>query len=229
MKQTLKVDLHVHTGEDPYEKITYSAYELIDRACEQEFDVIAITNHNTVTYDHEIASYAEQKGVLLLAGMEGTFSRKHVLIINPICQKISRKLTLEDLTRHKREESLIIAAHPFYPSSTTLKSLLHEYIFLFDAIEFCHCYNHLMNFNKKAIQAASLYKKPLIGTSDSHQIWQFGKTYTLVEAEKDPFSVIQAVKEGKVEIVTTPLSFSSLLRVTMNFFISHTLKIPYTL
>lgn len=229
MKQKLKVDLHIHTDEDPFEKLPYNAFEIIDRASEQGFDVIAITNHNIVTYNQKLAEYAEQRGILLLPGMEGTFSRKHVLIINPGFSKIHQKETLENLAKIKNEHTLIIAAHPFFPGFTTLKSLLHDYISLFDAIEFCHYYNHLINFNKKAIESASLHHKPLIGTSDCHNLWQFGKTYSLVEAEKDTISVIKAVKEGKIEIIATPLSFTTMSRVAFNFILSYKLKIPYKL
>lgn len=227
MKQKLKVDLHIHTDEDPFEKLPYNAFELMDRASEQGFDVIAITNHNTVTYNQKLATYAEQNGILLLPGIEGTFSRKHVLIINPGFSKICQKETLENLAKIRNEHTLIIAAHPFYPGSTTLKSKLHDYISLFDAIEFCHYYNHLINFNKKAIESASLHHKPLIATSDCHNLWLFGKTYSLVEAEKDTPSVIKAVKKGKIEIVATPLSFTTMFRVAFNFILSYKFKITY--
>lgn len=226
MKDKLKIDLHVHTSEDPYENISYNAFELIDRAHEQEYDVLSITNHNTVTYNKEIVRYAEKKDILLIPGMEGSFSRKHVLVINSDFQEITPETTLKDLEKYKNNTSLIIAAHPFFPGSATLKSLLHDYISLFDAIEFCHCYNHIINLNNKAIQTASVYNKPLVGTSDAHYQWQFGKTYSLVEADKDPFSVINAVKEGKIEIITSPLPLTTLLRLAVNFVISHKLKIP---
>lgn len=229
MKQKLKVDFHTHTADDPLERISYSALQLIDRASEQGFDVLAITNHNTVTYNQKLAKYAEQKGILLLPGVEGTFSNKHVLIINPGFRKISENKTFYNLEKMQNEHTLIIAAHPFFPGSTTLKSLLCDYISLFDAIEFCHYYNHLINLNKKAIEAASLYQKPLIGTSDSHFLWQFGITHSLVEAQKDPISVIKAVKNGKIEIITTPLPLFTMFKVAINLLISSKLKIPFRL
>ena len=99
MKNKLKVDLHVHTSEDPFEYISYNAFELIDRAHEQEYDVLSITNHNTVTHNKEIFRHAEKKDILLIPGMEGSFSRKHVLVINPDVQKIPSEATLKDLKK----------------------------------------------------------------------------------------------------------------------------------
>ena len=83
MSPKLKVDLHTHTAEDPYEKISYNAFQLIDRASHEGFDALAITNHNVVTYNKELVKYAENKGILLIPGIEATFSMGHVLIINP--------------------------------------------------------------------------------------------------------------------------------------------------
>jgi hypothetical protein len=49
---------------------------------------------------------------------------------------------------------------------------------------------------------------PLIGSSDTHYLSQLGSTYSLVEAEKDVQSVINAVKEKRFEVVSQPLAFN---------------------
>ena len=222
----LKVDLHTHTAEDPYEYIKYDARQLIDRASQVGIDVLAITNHNTVTYNTELAGYAEKKGILLIPGMEAVLSGKHVLIINPDFKTISQDRSLKDLEKIKNEKNLIIAPHPFFPNSKSLKSNLFSYLHFFDAIEFCHFYNHLIDCNKKAVRAAEHYKKPQIGTSDCHNIWQFGTTYSLVEAEKNIPSIIKAIKKGEIEIHTTPVSLFTMGRVAINFFLLKRLKAP---
>jgi len=220
----LKVDLHTHTAEDPYEYIKYDARQLIDRASQVGIDALAITNHNTVTYNTELAGYAEKKGILLIPGMEAVLSGKHVLIINPDFRTISQGRPLKDLEKIKNEKNLIIAPHTFFPNSKSLKSNLSSYLHFFDAIEFCHFYNHLINYNKKAVHVAEQYKKPQIGTSDCHNIWQFGTTYSLVEAEKNIPSLIKAIKKGKIEIHTIPVSLFTMGRVAANFFLYKRLK-----
>lgn len=229
MAQKLKVDFHTHTAEDPFENINYNAFELIDRASQKGFDALTITNHNTVTYTKELARYAETKGVLLIPGMEAILSDKHILIINPDFKKILSNWSLKDLSKLKKETNLIIAPHPFFPGSKSLKSALFPILPFIDAIEFCHFYNHSINCNKKAVHVAAQQKIPLVGTSDCHNIWQFGMTYTLVEAKKEIPSIIEAVKMGKVEICTTPLSLITLVRTVINFFLSKKLKVPYRL
>jgi len=223
----LKVDLHTHTAEDPLESINYDAFQLIDRASQEGFDVLSITNHKLVTYNEELAEYAEKKGILLIPGIEATFSDKEVLILNPDFKKNPLKSSLEDLAKIKNDHNLIIAPHPFFPNKKSLKSDLFPYLTHFDAIEFSHFYNRYINFNKQAVQTANQYHKPLLGMSDCHNIWQFGKTYTLVEAGKEMFSIFQAIKNGRIEIRTTPVSLLTMTRVSLNFFLAKRLKTSF--
>lgn len=218
MSQKLKIDLHTHTAEDPYEKISYTAFQLIDRASQIGLDALAITNHNVVTYNKELVRYAENKGILLIPGVEATFSKGHVLIINPDFKKSPFNRPLKDLAKIKNEENLIIAPHPFFPTSKSLKSDLLSHLVYFDAIEFSFYYNHFINRNKKAVIVANQHKIPLVGASDCHNIRQLGTSYTLVEAEKELLSIIEAIKKGKTEIRTTPISLIAMSRIAMKFF-----------
>lgn len=181
------------------------------------FDAIAITNHNAVLQNPDIEAYAEKKGLLLIPGMEADFSNKHVLILDPDFQVNPSGRSLEELSKIKSHENLIIAPHPFYSGFKSLESELLTHIQHFDAIEFVQYYNRHINFNKKAVEIAAQFKKPLIGTSDCHFLWQFGKTFSLVEAEKDIRSIFAAVKSGKIEIVSKPVSLFTMARVMITF------------
>lgn len=229
MPQKLKVDLHTHTAEDPLENITYDSFQLIDRASQEGFDVLAITNHDLITYNQELAEYAEKKGILLVPGIEASFSEKEVLILNPDFKNNSLKRSLEDLPKIKNDHNLFIAPHPFFPNKKSLKSDLYPYLSFFDAIEFSHFYNRYVNYNNQAVKAAKQYDKPLMGMSDCHNIWQFGTTYTLVEAEKEMFSIFQAIKKGKIEIHTKPVSLMTMTRVSLNFFLAKKLGTSFRL
>ncbi len=217
MTKKLKVDFHIHTAEDPRDYIPYNSFQLIDTASQKGFDALAITNHNAVFYNPELVRYSEKKGILLIPGMEATFSESHVLILNPDFLFNPRGRSLKELSAIKKEDNLIIAPHPFFPKFQSLQSDLLTYIHLFDAIEFAQYYNSLINFNKRAVDTASRYKKPLIATSDCHFLWQFGDTFSLVEAKKDIHSIIKAVKSGKVEIIAKPISLFRMAKVMSTF------------
>jgi predicted metal-dependent phosphoesterase TrpH len=225
MAQKLKVDFHSHTADDPQDYIAFSSKELIDRAHGLGFDALAVTNHDIVTFDLELEKYAEERGILLLPGIELTLSRKHVVVINPELDGYPGMQELEDLAKIKNDRNLIIAPHPFYPGFKCLWSRLEEHISSFDAIEFSFFYSRFINRNKRAVKLAHRHGKPLLGTSDCHNLWQVGFTYTLVEAEKNIPSIIAAVKEGKAEVATTPLSMGMMMRVGVNFALGDRLKI----
>jgi predicted metal-dependent phosphoesterase TrpH len=201
----LKADLHIHTSEDPKDKVRYSARQLIDYASQKDFDVLAITNHNFYTYNDYLRDYAASKGILLIPGIELSVEEKHIVLLN-ITDNLPQKIqSLQDLRHYKNEDSLVIAPHPYFPMYQALKSKLEEYIDIFDAVEYTHFYFRRINYNKKAERKAREFNLPLIGVSDAHLLHQVGMTYSLIDAEKTPEAVIGAIKGKRIQIVTQPL------------------------
>ncbi len=208
----LKADLHIHTSEDPQDLILYSATELIDMAYSLGYSVLAITNHNRVTYSGYLRDYAKERGIVLIPGVEATIQGRHVLLYNLDLQQVTSR-DISKLKGLKRPDNLIIAPHPYYPSLTALRGMLRRHVNLFDAVEWCHFYNKQLNFNRPAIKFAKEHHLPMVGTSDAHQRRQFHTTYSLIEAEPEPETIIQAIKSGRVRIVSNPLPFSLLLKI----------------
>jgi len=201
----LKVDLHTHTGDDPRDVVHYNTLRLIDKAARLGYDAIAITNHDRVTDEGHIRAYARDRGILLIPGMEATLSGKHVVILKPAVKDNFTERTLGQLPDLVTEDSLVIAPHPYFPHLKSLREQCTEYISFIHAVEFSHFYTRCINFNKKAVETAKAHSLPLVGTSDCHQLWEFGTTYSIVEADRDVDSIIDAVKQGKVELVSAPL------------------------
>jgi predicted metal-dependent phosphoesterase TrpH len=206
----LKCDLHLHTKEDPRHQLSYTAKELIDAAAGHGYDVLSITNHNTVTYNSDLAAYAEERGILLIPGVEATVMGKHVLIYG--VDKMDEKwdsLTFFDLKRLKAAGAFIVAPHPFYPNYNCLGNLVERFSTLFDAVEYSHLYTRKVNFNLKAQEFAKKHQIPILGLSDTHSLKQLNYTYTLLDADKDMNSIFQSIKEDKVTIVTRPAKLST--------------------
>ena len=200
----LKVDLHLHTAEDPLDQIKHTARDLISRAAEQGFDVLAITNHHSMTFDQDLFSYARERGVLLIPGVEVSIRRRHVLLLNPPTGKNVSDFT--SLSSLRRPETLIVAPHPYFPGMYSLNGSLLKHRTLFDAIEYCHFYTPGINFNQRAVDVCRDFGFPLIGNSDTHFLFQLGLTYSLIYAEKNIESIFAAIRANKVKVVTRPLS-----------------------
>lgn len=207
----LKIDLHIHTGEDPKDRfIKYSARQLVEKAAACCFDALTIANHEVVTYTDELREYAEQQGILLIPGVEMSVEGKHVLIVN-YRRSCPKNLKLKNLRAYVGEEALIIAPHPFYPRQHCLQRALEEHIALFDAIEYSHFYCWCLNFNKKAVAMAQRYHLPLVGTSDAHTFQQLNTTYSLVNAQNTIPSIVEAVRAQRVRVISRPLSNRKLI------------------
>ncbi len=199
----LKSDLHLHTAEDPLDRIRYSSKDLISKAADEGFDVISITNHHQMTFNQDLFSYAQEKGILLIPGVELTIRRRHVLVLNPPPFKTCSDFP--SLSKLRRPETLIIAPHPYFPGTYSLNGYLLRYMHLFDALEYCHFYSPIINFNQKAVEVCRRYGFPLIGNSDSHFLSQLGTTYSLIYAEKNLEAVFSAIRQNKVKVATRPL------------------------
>jgi len=207
----IKIDLHIHSGEDKRDKwIKYSAKELIDKAAEMKFNALSFTLHHQFFWKKEVIDYAKKKGILLIPGSEMKIEGKEVLIYNLKKEHLKSVKTLEDLRELKKKNKniFVMAPHPYHLISICLGKKLVEHIDLFDAIELSWFYTWLINPNKKAMKVAKKYKKPMVATSDCHDINRFGSHFTLLESSKDIASIFNAIRNNKLKIHTRPLPFS---------------------
>ena len=211
----LKADLHLHTADDPLDRIKYTAKELISKAADQDFDVLSITNHHHRTFNLDLFHYAQERNILLIPGVELTIRRRHVLVLNPPPYKI--RSDFSSLANLRRPETLIIAPHPYFPGSYSLNGYLLEHLHLFDALEYCHFYLPRVDFNQKAVEVSRSFNFPLIGNSDAHFLVQLGTTFSLIYAEKNLESIFAAIRAHKVEVVTRPLKPMEMGRIARRF------------
>jgi hypothetical protein len=64
-----------------------------------------------------------------------------------------------------------------------------------------------VNFNRRSARLAAETGKPLVGNSDTHYLWQLNWTFTWIYSEPDMQSVFKAIKQGLVQVETSPLSW----------------------
>ncbi len=211
----IKVDLHMHSGEDPEDGLPYPATALIDKAVALGFSAIAITLHGAVIEDQRVFAYARDRGLLLISGVEWESPYGDVLLFNVSRREYERLRTLDDLRSLRRErgdEILTIAPHPFF-FKHSLHRHLERNIELFDAIEYCHLHFPWLNLNRQAERVAARTGKPLVATSDAHNLWMFGNHYTLVDAEPTIPSLFAAIRAGRVEQHSPPETIGNCWRM----------------
>jgi predicted metal-dependent phosphoesterase TrpH len=225
----IKVDLHIHTLDDPKDALDYSAHELLERARALGFRVLAITLHDAVFDRAEVFADAARMGILLIPAAEVRLEGADVILLNVRASEIESLRNLDDLheLRRRRGQSLFtIAPHPFYILGGSIGTRLIERIDCFDAIELCHFWSPLFNPNRRAVEIATRFKKPLVATSDAHQLHAFGSNYTSIPrpAELTIGNVIAALRSGPLRLTSPPCSLADLLSTIYWVFIAHPLR-----
>ena len=205
----LKIDLHLHSSEDPYDVLDYTARELILKAARLSFDVIAITLHGKVIEPDGLVEFASDHGVLFIPGIEKRVNGTEVLIYNVTQAQMDGVRTFDDLRRLKGklgEQILVIAPHPYFGTRQCLGHQLEDNIEIFDAIEYSHFYTRFWNMNLRAEEVARKHAKPMVATSDSHALWMFGNNYTLLDAPKTMAGVFAGIREGLGDPCSAPIA-----------------------
>lgn len=220
----LKAQFHSHTNHVQSTEGNYSPQQLIDAAYRLGYDVLCITEHynpNAKLPDYrkdplqtyrDFKGYAEKKGILLLPGTELFLKEGEVLLIN-FNDDVTRYKSMKDLKKLPKNVA-VIASHPYYKMKSCMGDELYQHHKLLDGVELSHYYTSFFNPNKKAIEFAQKHKKVVVGTGDVHRLIQLETSYSLVDAKKNPESVVQAIKKGKVKVVTEPLPFWKFSRIT---------------
>jgi predicted metal-dependent phosphoesterase TrpH len=226
----IKIDLHIHTIDDPKDVIDYSAHQLLERAGSLGFRVLAITLHDAV-FDHtDVFAHATKMGILLIPAAEVRLCGSDVILLNVRPEEIAGLRDFGDLRKLKaqRGDSLFtIAPHPFYVFGSSIGRLLLKEIDCFDAIEVCHFHKGLMNPNWVAEAVGSKFRKPLIATSDAHRLHAFGRHYTSIPRPREltAESVFAAFRSGPIRLTSPSCSFRELVDAFYFIFISHPLRI----
>jgi predicted metal-dependent phosphoesterase TrpH len=205
--------------EDPIDILDYDAWELIDHAAKLEFEVLALTLHRRLYHPPELAEYAGSKGILLISGAELYLDGSEVVVLNITEEQAKKLRTMKDLRKLREElggQVLTMAPHPYYGLRQCAGPKVEAEPELFDTLEYCHFYTSWWNPNLKARSTAERLNKPMLACSDTHILkWMDGHHHTMIDAQnKTPEAIFHAIREGKVENVTRPLTTTEFIQKT---------------
>lgn len=225
-EEWIKLDLHIHTLDDPKDALDYSAHELLERARSLGFRVLAITLHDAVFDRPEVFADAARMGILLIPAAEVRLEGADIILLNVRAEEIEPLRTFDDVQklRAQRGNSLFtIAPHPFYVLGGSIGEKLVEKIECFDAIELCHFWSRFFNPNRRAMQVAAQFNKPLIATSDAHRLHAFGSHYTSIPrpAELTIEQVFETLRRGPLRLTSPPCTLRDLVSTIYWVFVAH--------
>src|SRR5882757_3173498 len=229
-QEWIKIDLHIHTLDDPKDAVDYSAHQLLERARTLGFRVLAITLHDAVFNRQEVFSDAAAMGIVLIPAAEMRLQGADVIVLNVTAEETAELKSFDDLRRLRTQRGgsiFTIAPHPFYMLGGSIGSRLFQEIDCFDAIEFCHFHIGLFNPNRRAKKVASRFGKPLIATSDAHRLNAFGRHYTSVPMPSvlTLENVFAALRSGALRLTSPASSFADLVSAVYFVFLAHPFRV----
>lgn len=210
----LKVEFHSHTSDDPVDRIPHTTTELIDRAANLGYDALAVTLHDAQLDLTPWRAHAAARGLILIPGIERTVEGRHVLLLN-FSARAAQVRSFDDVAALRRDErGLVIAPHPFFPTSSCLgRALMDRHADLFDAVEHNAMFTRAVDFNRAAARWARAHGKPMVGNGDVHRLRQLGTTWSLVDAAPNADAICDATRAGRVRVETRPLSWAAVVSI----------------
>ena len=225
-----KVDLHIHTLDDPKDVLDYSAHQLLERAKQLGFGGLAITLHDAVFDRAEVFADAAAMGILLIPAAEIRLEGADVILLNVTAEEVAELNNFEDMRKLRARRGWSIftfAPHPFFVLGGSIGDRLVKEIDCFDAIELCHFHKGLFDLNRRAVRVAAQFGKPLLATSDAHQLHAFGRHYTSIPRPRELTieNVFAALRNGPRRVVSPAASFVDLVSMIYFFFFTHPVRI----
>ena len=229
-EEWIKIDLHIHTLDDPKDAVDFSAHQLLERARSFGFRVLAITLHDAVFSRKEVFADAEAMGILLIPAAEVRLLGADVIVLNVTAEEIAQVKNFDDLRRlraHRENSIFTIAPHPFYVVGGSIGSRLLAEMDCFDAIEFCHFHFGPFNPNRRARRVASRFGKPMIATSDAHRLHAFGRHYTSMPMPPalTVENVLSRLRSGPLRLTSPPSSLKDFASAIYFVFLAHPLRV----
>lgn len=191
----LSTDLHIHTS---YSKDGESSVtQILTAAKAGGLDAIAITDHDTM--DGYMAAREIQTDVLVIPGVEISTREGHLIALGINSVPDQSQSILETIEQVKKAGGVVILPHPFhrYRHGAALKC--RDAINAADAIEVYNSRYVIPHANQRAMRHARDLGKPAVAGSDAHNARFVGYGRTLIDAEKDVESILQAIREGKTQ------------------------------
>src|SRR5467141_437788 len=111
----VKIDLHIHTLDDPKDAVDFSAHQLLERARALGFRVLAITLHDAVFNRKEVFADAAAMGILLIPAAEVRLLGADVHALNVTAEQVEQRKNFDALRRLRVgpcNSTSSIAPHP---------------------------------------------------------------------------------------------------------------------
>ncbi len=198
----LRFDLHVHTSFSPDGMSTVE--DVLRAAAAAGLDGVAITDHDTTAGAMHALSVVDRvaPGLLVIPGVEVSTRSGHLIVLG-VTRDIPARMSVQDTIKEaKRLGGTIVVPHPYNRPRHGMPIPAGA-----DAAEVYNSRHILGIHNRIALRRANGLGIPGVAGSDAHHASLVGSAITLIKADKNVNSVLEAIKLGKtsIDVEKTPL------------------------
>ena len=193
-ERLLRVDVHNHTHYSPDSIL--SPRRFVDEAQRRGLDLIAVTDHNTISGALAVREISEKPVII---GEEVKSADGEILGLF-LSKEVPKGLPAsETVARIKEQGGLVGVPHPF----DSLRSALNEDVALtlIDQIDFIEALNARMVFsshNDRARNFAAAHSLPTTAGSDAHSPWEVARCYVEMPPFEGPRDFLAALRHGRL-------------------------------
>ena len=204
----MKADLHLHTNFS-FDGLS-SPKEIVESAIAKKIDCICIADHDEIKGAEEAISFATNKAIRIIPGIEIKSREGDILGLNIktiIPSGLPAKETIDNIIK---EGGFPVIAHPFDPIFRFRNIEKHKNFFKEKgvAIEVWNASLFFESSNKKAMKFAEELNLPITVGSDSHSSRFLGKAYLEIPGENlSVEEIINEIKKKNVEINYEKIDF----------------------
>jgi hypothetical protein len=226
----IKIDLHIHTLDDPKDAVDFSAHQLLERARSLGFRVLAITLHDAVFDRKEVFADAAAMGILLIPAAEVRLLGSDVILLNVTAEEVAQLKNFDDVRRLRHAEGILFSLSRrtrstfrrlnriagFSKRSIVLTRLSFVIFTLAHSIRIA-----------RAQRVATRFGKPMIATSDAHRLHAFGCHYTSMPMPPALTieNVLAGLRTGPLRLTSPSSSLKDFLSAVYFVFLAHPFRV----
>lgn len=209
----IKLELHAHTWYSRGDKIKFDAVDkpedIVLAAKKKGLDGIAIVDHNTQEGIKRAMKAGDRYNILVIPGMEISSRDGHIVALG-IEEKIPRDMSAEETIELIHDQGgVATAAHPFDIESQGVGRLVRK--LNFDCMEVFNSINVDKLANRMAMKVSKDLRITRVAGSDAHTRDMVGLSVNILDSDLDLDSVIDALRNDKVEIKTNYASVQQMV------------------
>lgn len=165
---------------------------IMKRAKSLDFNILSITDHNSIKGSLEAAKYAKEFGIEVWLGMEISTDIGDVIALR-ISEEIKERRWTDVLDATREQDGISILPHPYRSHK-----LIDEVAERCDIIETCNG-REPPERNARARDLAARLNKPGIAGSDSHIFTELGNAMNVFDRIDDPKKEMMCLHANRLE------------------------------